>query len=70
VVADNKAKVISISKSEREQWRAVMKPVWAQFEADIGKDLIDAAIQANEKPAPQKKKSDKKVKSEHKSEKK
>lgn len=70
VVADNKAKVITISKAEREQWRAVMKPVWAQFEADIGKDLIDAAIQANEKPAPQKKKSDKKVKSEHKSEKK
>lgn len=55
VIADNKAKVITLTAAEKTQWRNVMNPVWAQFEADIGKDLIDNAIQANTKPAPEKK---------------
>jgi len=40
--------VIKLTKAEKEQWRKAMKPVWAQFEGEIGKDLIDAAQMANE----------------------
>jgi len=70
VVADNKAKLIQLTAAEKQQWRDAMRPVWAKFENDIGKDLIDAALAANAKPKAEKKKSDKKAKSEHKSEKK
>ena len=50
VIDDKKAKLVKLTKAQRAQWRDAMKPVWAQFEADIGKDLIDAAVAANEKP--------------------
>ncbi len=50
VVEAKKAEVIKLNKSEKEAWRNAMKPVWAQFEPEIGKDLIDAALQANEEP--------------------
>jgi C4-dicarboxylate-binding protein DctP len=48
VIAAKKAKVIKLTKAEKAEWRKAMKPVWAQFEPEIGKDLIDAAMQANE----------------------
>jgi C4-dicarboxylate-binding protein DctP len=47
VIADKKAEVIKLTKAEKDQWRKAMKPVWTQFEGEIGKDLIDAAQQAN-----------------------
>jgi len=28
-------------------WRKAMEPVWKKFEGDIGRDLIDAALKAN-----------------------
>lgn len=49
VVDAKKAEVIKLTKAEKQQWRNAMKPVWTQFEGEIGKDLIDAAQQANEK---------------------
>lgn len=48
VIADNKAKVLPMSKENLAAWRTAMKPVWSKFEADIGKDLIDAAIKSNQ----------------------
>lgn len=54
VIADKKAQVIPMTATEKAQWRTVMRPVWTKFEADIGKDLIAAAEQANVKPAPAK----------------
>jgi C4-dicarboxylate-binding protein DctP len=48
VIADNKAKVLPMSKANVEAWRSAMKPVWKQFEGDIGKDMIDAALRANQ----------------------
>ncbi|MFA5371425.1 MAG: TRAP transporter substrate-binding protein [Sideroxydans sp.] len=50
VIEDKKAKLVKLTKAQRAQWRDAMKPVWAKFEGDIGKDLIDAAVAANEKP--------------------
>ncbi len=47
-IADSgRSKVIDLSAEERQQWVEAMKPVWAQFEKEIGKDLIDAAYASN-----------------------
>jgi C4-dicarboxylate-binding protein DctP len=48
VIADKKAEVLPMSKANLAAWRTAMKPVWAKFEDDIGKDLIDAAQAANQ----------------------
>jgi C4-dicarboxylate-binding protein DctP len=47
IVDAKKAEVLKLSKAEVGQWRQAMKPVWAKFESEIGKDLIDAAAKAN-----------------------
>ncbi|MDI1245428.1 MAG: TRAP transporter substrate-binding protein [Rhodoferax sp.] len=47
VIADNKAKVLPMSKEHLTAWRTAMQPVWKKFEGEIGKDLIDAALKAN-----------------------
>jgi len=48
VIDAKKAEVIKLTKAEKAEWRKAMKPVWAKFEDEIGKDLIEAAQQANE----------------------
>jgi len=47
VVADNKAKVVPMTKEQLTAWRTAMKPVWKKFEGEIGADLIQAAQKAN-----------------------
>ena len=47
VIADNKAKVLPMSKENLMAWRTAMKPVWKKFEGEIGADLIKAAEKAN-----------------------
>jgi C4-dicarboxylate-binding protein DctP len=47
VIADNKAKVLPMSKEHLAAWRTAMQPVWKQFEGDVGADLIQAAQKAN-----------------------
>ena len=47
VIADNKAKVLPMSKENQMAWRTAMKPVWKKFEGEIGADLIKAAEKAN-----------------------
>ncbi len=51
---DNKAKIIesggvvrTLDAAQRQAWVDALKPVWAKFEGDIGKDLIDAAQSTN-----------------------
>jgi C4-dicarboxylate-binding protein DctP len=47
-IADaGKAKIQKLTKDDVAAWRKVMEPVWKKFEADIGRDLIDAALKAN-----------------------
>ncbi len=47
-IADSgRSEVIELTPEQRAQWVEVMKPVWKQFEEEIGKDLIDAAYNAN-----------------------
>ncbi len=38
----------TLTPEQRRQWVEVMKPVWAKFEADIGRDVIEAALAANQ----------------------
>ncbi len=40
--------VRELTPEQRQQWVDVMRPVWGQFEDEIGKDLIEAAEAANE----------------------
>lgn len=39
--------VRALTDEQRAAWAAAMKPVWSKFEADVGKDLIDAAVASN-----------------------
>jgi C4-dicarboxylate-binding protein DctP len=48
IVDAKKAEVLKLTKDELGQWRTAMKPVWAKFEGEIGKDLIEAAQKANQ----------------------
>lgn len=52
--AENRANIIKagspvreLTPEQRKAWVDAMKPVWAKFEADIGKDLIEAAASAS-----------------------
>jgi C4-dicarboxylate-binding protein DctP len=42
-----KAKIQKLAKDDVAAWRKAMEPVWKKFEADIGRDLIDAALKSN-----------------------
>jgi C4-dicarboxylate-binding protein DctP len=47
-IADSgRSEIITLKPEQRAQWVEVMKPVWKQFEDEIGKDLIDAAYNSN-----------------------
>lgn len=53
--AEDKQKVVDagtttvhqIDEAQLAQWQEAMKPVWTEFEGEIGKDVIDAAIACN-----------------------
>jgi C4-dicarboxylate-binding protein DctP len=47
-IADaGKAKIQPLGKDELAVWQKAMQPVWKKFEADIGKDTIEAAMKSN-----------------------
>lgn len=48
IIDSKRSQVIELTKEERAQWVEVMKPVWGEFEHEIGKELIDAAYNSNE----------------------
>lgn len=48
IIDSGRSEVIEITPEERQQWVDAMKPVWKQFEDEIGADLIDAALKSNE----------------------
>jgi len=47
IVDSGRSQVIELSDAERAQWVEAMKPVWDEFEAEIGADLVQAAAAAN-----------------------
>lgn len=48
ILESGKTDLVEISDAERVQWVNAMKPVWKMFESEIGKDLIDAALNSNQ----------------------
>ena len=47
IIDSRRSQVLALTAEERGTWVEVMKPVWKQFEDQIGKDLIDSAYGAN-----------------------
>ncbi len=47
IQASGKTEILSLSKQEKQAWRAKMQPVWSQFREEIGGSLIDAAAACN-----------------------
>ena len=47
IVAAGTSQIIKPTKDELAKWRKAMEPVYKQFEQEIGKDLIDAALASN-----------------------
>ncbi len=47
IIDSKRSKLIELSDAERSQWVEAMKPVWEEFEKEIGKDMIDAAYKSN-----------------------
>jgi len=47
ITDSGRSEVITLTDAERNQWVEAMKPVWKQFEGQIGKELIDAAYKSN-----------------------
>lgn len=47
IIASGYSQVIQLTPEQRGRWVEVMKPVWAKFESDIGKPILEAAIAAN-----------------------
>ncbi|HWK85044.1 MAG TPA: TRAP transporter substrate-binding protein [Caldimonas sp.] len=47
IAEGGKAKIQKLGKDDLAAWRKAMEPVWKKFEADIGTDLIDAAVKSN-----------------------
>ncbi|NJM35056.1 MAG: TRAP transporter substrate-binding protein [Rhodomicrobium sp.] len=47
IQAAGTSEIHQLSAEQRKAWREAMKPVWAKFESNIGKDLIEAASTAN-----------------------
>ncbi|PID64941.1 MAG: C4-dicarboxylate ABC transporter [Gammaproteobacteria bacterium] len=48
IIDSGVSKVHTITAEQRQQWVEAMKPVWKQFENDIGADIIEAAVQSNQ----------------------
>ncbi len=47
ILDSKRSEIITLSDQERNLWVETMKPVWKEFEKEIGKDLIDAAYESN-----------------------
>ena len=48
IIDSGVSQVLSISAEQRQQWVDAMKPVWKEYEDDIGRELIQAALSANQ----------------------
>jgi C4-dicarboxylate-binding protein DctP len=47
IIDSKRSEIIELTPEQRALWVEAMKPVWKQFEGQIGKDLINAAWESN-----------------------
>lgn len=46
-IVDAGGEVRQLTPEQREKWVEAMKPVWEQFEDDVGQEILDAAVASN-----------------------
>lgn len=44
ILASGRTKIHTLSNAQAAQWAAAMKPVWKKFEANVGRDNIEAVL--------------------------
>ncbi|MDH3002165.1 TRAP transporter substrate-binding protein [Pasteurella multocida] len=49
IINSKASTIITLTPEQREKWRDAVRPVWKQFEGEIGADLIQAAEASNKK---------------------
>ncbi len=47
IIDSKRSEIVILTAAERQQWVDAMMPVWKQFEDQIGKNFIDAAVKSN-----------------------
>ncbi len=47
IIDSKRCEIIELTPEQRQQWVDAMKPVWKQFEDQIGKEYVQAAIESN-----------------------
>lgn len=48
IINSKEAEIIKLTNAQRLKWVNAMKPVWKQFEGEIGKELINSAFNSNQ----------------------
>ena len=48
IIESGESEVLMLTADELADWQTTMRPVWEQFEGNIGTDLIDAALAARQ----------------------
>ena len=48
IIESGRSEVLTLTVDELAEWETVMRPVWEQFEGNIGKDFIAAALAARQ----------------------
>lgn len=48
IVASRQVRIIQLTDTEKRLWARAMRPVWHEFAEEIGGDLLDAAVEANQ----------------------
>ncbi|NLB31220.1 MAG: TRAP transporter substrate-binding protein [Alcaligenaceae bacterium] len=48
IIEAGTTEIINITPEQRNEWRETVQPVWKKFEDQIGADLIQSAVDANE----------------------
>lgn len=48
IVESGNSEIVTLTPDELAAWETAMRPVWQQFEGNIGPDLIDAALSARQ----------------------
>lgn len=49
ILESKSSEIITLTPEQKAMWREAVQPVWKQFEAEIGADLIKAAVESNQK---------------------
>lgn len=48
IIDSGRSEIITLTDAERQQWVEAMKPVWKQFQGEIGEEVIEAAVASNQ----------------------